>query len=116
LAGRSSSRALLRKGTPAAQNTIFEELANKIKVNTHNRHFEEEDTPAGYLSNTPDDRFHSSNARRNGREHPALRRSPLAGRKATFRLPASTHENCSFSMPLNDYYRKHEEAGQSSAG
>jgi len=101
------------KGSPAAQNTIFEELVNKIKVTPTTAHFEEEDTSGWvYSSNTRTTAFILQALVETGREHPALpaiARWLVEKQRSGSRL--STHENLFVFYALNDYYRKYEEAG-----
>jgi uncharacterized protein YfaS (alpha-2-macroglobulin family) len=101
------------KGSPAAQNTLLEELLNRIKVSPTTAHFEEDDSSAWvYSSNTRTTAFILQTLIETRREHPALpaiARWLVEKQRSASRL--STHENLFVFYALNDYYRKYEEAG-----
>jgi uncharacterized protein YfaS (alpha-2-macroglobulin family) len=106
------------KGSPAAQNTVFEELVNKIKVTPTTAHFEE-DSSSGwvYSSNTRTTAFILQSLIETGRDHPALpaiARWLVEKQRSGGRL--STHESLFVFYALNDYYRKYEEAGSAFRG
>ena len=100
-------------GSPAAQNTVFEALANKIKVTPTTAHFEEDDSSGWvYSSNTRTTAFILQTLVETGRDHPALpavARWLVEKQRSGSRL--STHESLFVFYALNDYYRKFEAGG-----
>lgn len=106
------------KGSAAAQNTLFQELLNKIKVTPTTAHFEE-DGSGGWIygSNTRTTAFILQTLIETGREHPSL---PAIARwlveKQRSGARFSTQENLFVFYALNDFYRRFESPGASFRG
>jgi alpha-2-macroglobulin len=101
------------KGSPAAQDTLFQEMLNKIKVTPTSAHFEEESSGGWvYSSNTRTTAFILQTLIETGRDHPSL---PAIARwlveKQRAGAPLSTQENLFVFYALNDFYRRYEEPG-----
>ena len=100
------------KGLPAAQNTLFQELVNKIRLTPTSAHFEDDDGGVGrwiYSSNTRTTAFILQTLIETGREHPSL---PAIARwlveKQRARARLSTQENLFLFYALNEFYNKYE--------
>lgn len=102
------------KGSPAAQNALFQGLINKIKVTPTSAHFEEDKPGVGrwiYSSNTRTTAFILQTLIETGREHPslsAIARWLVEKQRSTVRL--STQENLFVFYALNDFYSRFEES------
>jgi uncharacterized protein YfaS (alpha-2-macroglobulin family) len=100
------------KGSAAAQDTLFQEIMNKIKLSPTGAHFEEDDPAVGrwvYSSNTRTTALILQTLIEIGREHPSL---PAVARwlveKQAAAARLSTQENLFLFYALNEYYRKYE--------
>jgi uncharacterized protein YfaS (alpha-2-macroglobulin family) len=103
------------KGSTAAQNTLFQEIVNKIKLSPTGAHFEEADPAAGlwvYSSNTRTTALILQTLIETGRDHPSL---PAIARwlveKQKGASGLSTQENLFLFYALNDYHGKYEGTG-----
>lgn len=100
------------KGSAAAQNTLFQELVNKIKLTPTSAHFEDENAGVGrwvYSSNTRTTAFILQTFIETGREHPAfsaIARWLVEKQRTGARL--STQENLFVFYALNEFYHRYE--------
>ncbi|MFB0566156.1 MAG: MG2 domain-containing protein, partial [Candidatus Aminicenantaceae bacterium] len=100
------------KGSLQAQNTLLEDLMNKIKVTPSKAHFEDDEGRGGgwiYSSNTRTSAFVLQSMIELGYDHPLL---PAVARWLVEKRKTahwrSTHENFYVFYALNDFYRKYE--------
>ena len=100
------------KGSPQAQNTLLQELMNKIKVTPTKAHFEDDEGRRGgwiYSSNTRTTAFILQSMIEIGSDHsllPVIARWLVEQRKAGHW--SSTQENFFVFYALNDFYRLYE--------
>jgi uncharacterized protein YfaS (alpha-2-macroglobulin family) len=100
------------KGSDVVQNTLYQELINKIKMTATSAHFEDDDAGTGhwiYSSNVRTTAYILQTLVETRREHPslpALARWLVEKQRSGARL--STQENLFLFYALNEYYRRYE--------